>query len=313
MSTELPPGVHSFRPTENPLAEWPEEVPIPFDLVDPGDAPSSALPARVANWDYYDGAIVMVGVSDGKTFTIEGSGVMVAPGLVLSATHVLRDHADAIDERRLSVFCIGLRREGKADLWAVRRSLRFAEDESDIMFLGVELNSELSEDWYVPCLPITTRAPRKGEILTILGYRFAREQPTPLPIVGGVPVLGRGDLYLAAGALQELYYPRRDSVLAPFPALEIDCGALGSMSGGAVLDAGGALVGIISRGWGDGGPPATAAWIVHALLFDVTIPWPPGAYPPDSPILELPDDRLTIYGRDKVRITGPMEIEYTCW
>jgi hypothetical protein len=30
------------------------------------------------------------------------------------------------------------------------------------------------------------------------------------------------------------------------------------MSGGAVIDEGGALVGIIPRGWGDGGPPSTA-------------------------------------------------------
>jgi hypothetical protein len=45
----------------------------------------------------------MVGITDGETYTIEGSGVMVAPGLVLSATHVLRDHADAIAQRRLSV------------------------------------------------------------------------------------------------------------------------------------------------------------------------------------------------------------------
>ena len=313
MASDLPSGTHSFRPLEDPLVDRPADTPIGFALVDPGSAPRRALPARVANWDYYDGAIVMVGVSDGKAFTIEGSGVMVAPGLALSATHVLADHADAIDERRLSVFCIALRRGGKADLWAVRRSLRFAADKSDIMFLGVELNSEIADDWFVGCLPITTRAPAEGELLTILGYRFERNEPTPSPIVDSVPVLGRGDLYVATGEMQRLYYPQRDPLLAPFPAIEIHCGALGSMSGGAVLDAGGALVGIISRGWDDGGPPATAAWILHALLFDVTLPWPPGAYRPNTPILDLPEDRLTIYGRDKVRLTGPMEIEYTPW
>jgi hypothetical protein len=313
MDRFLPPGVHSFRPVDDPLANWPKDRPLPVRLVEPGCAPASAVAEKVANWDYYDGAIVMVGVTDGETYMIEGSGVMVAPGLVLSATHVLRHHADAIAARTLSVYCVGVRSGGRADLWAVHQSLRYAEDHSDIMFLGVELNSEISDDWYVPCLPISTRAPEKGEPLTIVGYRFDRDEAEPLPIINGVRAVGRGDLYIAAGEVETIYYPHRDRLLAPFPAIEIKCGSLGSMSGGAVIDQGGALVGILSRGWGDDGSPSTAAWIIHALMFDVTLPWPPGAYDPNTPILDLPSDQLKIYGRDKVRLVGPLEIEYTAW
>jgi Trypsin-like peptidase domain len=313
MDRFLPPGVHSFRPVDDPLANWPKDRPLPVRLVEPGCAPASAVAEKVANWDYYDGAIVMVGVTDGETYLIEGSGVMVAPGLVLSATHVLRHHADAIAARTLSVYCVGVRSGGRADLWAVHQSLRYAEDHSDIMFLGVELNSEISDDWYAPCLPISTRAPEKGESLTIVGYRFDRDEAEPLPIINGVRAVGRGDLYIAAGEVETIYYPHRDRLLAPFPAIEIKCGSLGSMSGGAVIDQGGALVGILSRGWGDDGPPSTAAWIIHAFMFDVTLPWPPGAYDPNTPILDLPNNQLKIYGRDKVRLVGPLEIEYTAW
>jgi len=185
MDQDLPQGVHAFSPVDNPLADWPKEAPIPIRLVGPGFAPASAVPEGVKNWDYYDGAIVMVGITDGETYTVEGSGVMVAPGLVLSATHVLRDHADAIANRKLRVYCIGVRSGRRADLWAVRRSLRYAEDNSDIMFLGVELNSEISADWYVSCLAISTRAPI-GETLTIVGYRCDRPDalPEPLPSSG---------------------------------------------------------------------------------------------------------------------------------
>jgi hypothetical protein len=313
MDEKLPSGVHSFRPVDDPLANWPKDVPLPIRLVEPGWAPAGAAPQKVANWDYYDGAIVMIGVSDGETYTIEGSGVMVAPGLVLSATHVLRHHADAIAARTLGVYCIGVRPGGRADLWAVTRSLRYAEDHSDIMFLGVELNSEISDDWHVSCLPISTRAPEESEPLTIVGYRFDRPETEALPFINGVRAVGRGDLYIASGEVETIYYPQRDPLLAPFPAIEIKCGSLGSMSGGAVIDASGALVGILSRGWGDNGPPSTAAWIIHALMFDVTLPWPPGAYEPNTPVLDLPDDQLKIYGRDKVRLVGPMEIEYTAW
>ncbi len=317
MDQDLPPGVHSFRLVDDPLADWLRDAPLPVHLVEPGFAPAGAVPEGVKNWDYYDGAIVMVGITDGETYTIEGSGVMVAPGLVLSATHVLRDHADAIAARTLSVYCIGVRSGKRADLWAVRRSLRYAEDSSDIMFLGVELNSEISDDWYVSCLPISTRAPEEGESLTIVGYRF--DQPDalsePLPIIRGVRAVGRGDLFVAVGETETIHYPDRDRLLAPFPAIEIGCGSLNGMSGGAVIDEGGALVGILSRGLDteDGRGPSIAAWIIHALMFDVTLPWPPGVYAPDTPILDLPEDQLKIHGRDKVRLVRPMELEYTAW
>ena len=36
--------------------------------------------------------------------------------------------------------------------------------------------------------------------------------------------------------------------MAPFPVIEISCGTLGGMSGGAVLDASGSVIGILSAG-----------------------------------------------------------------
>jgi hypothetical protein len=100
---------------------------------------------------------------------------------------------------------------------------------------------------------------------------------------------------------------------APTAKVEVRCGSLGGMSGGALVDAGGALLGIVSRSFEteDGPGPSTAAWILHALMFGVTLPWPPGVYPPDTPLRDLPPDQLTIYGRENVRLVGPMEIEYT--
>jgi hypothetical protein len=48
-------------------------------------------------------------------------------------------------------------------------------------------------------------------------------------------------------------------------------------------------------------------------MFDLTLPWPPGAYAPETPILHLPEEMLTIYGREHVSLVGPLEIEYTAW
>jgi hypothetical protein len=108
-----------------------------------------------------------------------------------------------------------------------------------------------------------------------------------MPIIRGVRAVGRGELFVAAGEVETIHWPRRDALLVPCPAIEIRCGSLGGMSGGAVIDEGGALVGILSRSFetADGLGPSTAAWILHALMFDVTLPWPPGVYRPNTPIL----------------------------
>lgn len=299
----------------DPLAGRPPDEPLPINLIEPGWLPAAEVPQGIRNWDYYDGAIVTVGITDGERYTVYGSGVVVAPGLILTATHVLRDFADELDAKTLSLYCIGMRSSEFADLW-VLRSLSFAEDGSDIAFLGVELNSEIENDWQVSCLPISTRAPAEDEALTIVGYRFDLPEKDAEPLPGlGVPPVGVGQLYAAVGERTALYYPERDPRLVPFPAIEIGCGSLGGMSGGAVIDQGGALVGLLSRSFqsDDGRGPSTAAWIIHALMFEVTLPWPAGTYPPDTPLLHLPDEQLTIYGRDKVRLVGPREIEYTCW
>jgi hypothetical protein len=67
MDQDLPPGVPAFRPVDDRLADQPKEAPIPIRLVEPGFVSATAVPEGVKNWDYYDGAIVMVDITDGKT------------------------------------------------------------------------------------------------------------------------------------------------------------------------------------------------------------------------------------------------------
>lgn len=293
---------------------WPIGVAPEVRWPSPIDLPAADVAAAVADWTTYDGAVVAVGFSDGVDFTVVGSGVMVAPGLVVTATHVLRDEIDAVMEGNLSLWCLGPRRDGRADLWALRQS-RFGETESDIALLAVVPYSEMSDDHNLTCLPLTTRWPMEGDILTVVGFRFDDTSAKDLPEIDGIPVMSRGRLYVSTGSVQtiDLY---RDSVMAPFPVLEISCGTLGGMSGGAVVDGDGAVVGILSVALShdDGRGPSNAAWIVHALQFDVALHWPRGVYPPglDS-ILDLPDDLLRIIGREYVTLSGPLQVDYQPW
>jgi hypothetical protein len=313
MADDKPPfNAHPLRWSDNPLAGRPVSV----QWVEPGAAPVGQVVSGVQNWDYYDGAIVGVGIADGETFTIYGSGVMVAPGLVLTATHVIDEHADALEAKTSRLYCIGVRSGGQAELWALR-TLRYPTTESDIAFIGVELCSEVTADWRLSCLPISTRAPREGEELTIVGFRFDDPRCVgDLGSIDGIPVMSRGQLYVSIGETEAVWYPQRDSVLAPFPTIEIKCGSLHGMSGGAVLDRSGALVGILSTGClnhPDGHGPSNAAWIIDALKFSVNLVWPPGLYGPETPIIEIPYPLINIIGRDKVTLIGPNEIDYTLW
>jgi len=103
--------------------------------------------------------------------------------------------------------------------------------------------------------------------------------------------------------------------MAPFPVIEISCGTVGGMSGGAVLDSHGAIIGILSMGLShdDGRGPSNAAWIIQALQFNVALHWPRDVYPPDCPILDLPDNLMRIIGREHVALSGSLQIDYTPW
>ena len=64
------------------------------------------------------------------------------------------------------------------------------------------------------------------------------------------------------------------------------------MSGGAVLDKDGGIVGVVSVGWLDAEPPSLAAWCVGVFGWHVTASWPPGFYPTDTPIAGIPVVRI---------------------
>jgi hypothetical protein len=270
--------------------------------VERGDLPQPDYPTGVINWDYYDGAIVAIAIATPDEMLIQGTGVMIGPGLVLTATHTLSDHADAIESDAEQLQCIALRRDGRAERWLCC-SLQFPETQSDISILNVELVTEAPEDWTCSCLPLSTRAPEIGESLSVLGFRFKASEPEgPEGTFNGACVLGTGDLYVVSGSVVAIYEQGRDRRMLPFPVFEIDCGTLGGMSGGPVLDGEGNVVGLLSAGWSDDDPPSNVAWIIHTLMFRPTLVWPEGMYATGAALLELPEDLVRIVGREHVRL-----------
>ncbi len=225
-----------------------------------------------------------------------GTAVMLAPGLAVTARHILDGYMEAIsDGGDFGAFLVGIR-DDETDYWAVR-SVSRANGE-DVDFLGIELRSKLHPSHTVPVLPATTRCPDVGEELTIMGFRFDQDS-TFATAAGRVSMYGA--LFSAKGRVLAVYPEQRDSVMVTFPAIEIGCGSIGSMSGGAVVDAGGHVVGVISVGMGgltDSGP-TTASWLAPLLGRPVQLVWPPGAYPEE---IAVADAISVLQGRDHLTV-----------
>lgn len=294
--------------TGDPLQKVPVGTSIPIQPVMFSTSNAALVPGEVDNWDFFDGALLSVGIRRPGVVTqdILGSAVVIAPGLALTATHVISEVLSDLSIGRASIYCVGVRSAG-LDIWRVR-SLSYTED-SDLTYLALELVSDLTPDWRFTSFGLTTRAPRVGETLTVLGFRFADIQ------VEGSGFVARGDLYAAVGKVANVYHPMRDYVLMPYPTIEVLCGSVGAMSGGAVMDRKGLLVGVVGRGLAteDGRGPTYCPWVMPALHRRVDIPWPPGVYGNGTSILEVPEPFLFIEGRDAIRLLNGGAFEYRVW
>lgn len=274
-----------------------------------GTSDAQCVPLHVTNWTFFEGALLAVAFHGGQETRIDGTAVMIAPGLAMTATHVLANNLEGLRDGTVFGICAGPR-SGGLDLWKFRS---ISHDEADdTAFLSLELMSPITDGWHLSTMPLTTRCPSVGEKVTITGFRF--EEPWGFASDGS-PVEAIGNLYAASGEVSAVYHPFRDHILMPYPAIEIQCGSLGAMSGGAVLDRDGCLLGLIARGFNteakDG--PTYASWIVSsALARKLDIPWPPGMYAGQVSATAIADAALRIIGREALTVEGST-VQYTVW
>jgi hypothetical protein len=294
--------------TEDPLKQLPIGSTLDLSPVVYGGANATPVPNSVTNWAYFEGALlsVLVGRATGPSL-IAGTAVMIAPGLAMTATHVIEDYLPQLVEGHITLMCVGPATD-RLDLWRVSTLSTCPTD--DITYLSLQLASALSPTWRFHTLAVTTRAPKPGESVTVIGFRFpevAHESP--------LNVRAAGALYAAAGSVTNVYHPLRDRVLMPYPSIEVACGSLKGMSGGALLDGRGYLLGVLSRGFqtdsGDG--PSFVSWIVGALNRQLTIPWPPGMYPQLVHILDIDNRVLRMEGRDHIDVVDENTVKYRVW
>lgn len=195
--------------------------------------------------------------------TILGSGVMVAPGVLLTATHVLEAFPR---DGRGPVFCTflptGMRVWLPIDVVTITAPSAFYHDRkvtSDLSLVSCTLNSEAHIHQGLTLAPMQISLPRLGDRLWAMGFRHQR-------IADGAAYVTP---FVSSGLVSAAYPNGRGERMAS-PCFEVEMEALGGMSGGAVVNADGNLVGIVSSSI-DGGPSyVTLIW--EALRLDVKPP-----------------------------------------
>lgn len=292
--------------TSNPLNSMAIGATIAFKIIDGLSSNATKKPDFVINWEYFQGALMSLALKSGSETQMIGTAFMVAPGVAITATHNLYNCIDEMSRGEIVPYCIGIR-DTTADLWRVS-SVTYGEDD-DISLLSLEANSGLPLDNTYYQFGITTRAPMNGEEIHIVGFRAE----------GTVNEGSLKGLYCniitAIGSVIAVYPHGRDKMLIPYPAIEIDCGSLGGMSGGVAIDRNGLVVGIISRGFDteDQSGPTYVSWIIKALIKHFPISWPPGLSMAPMSLLNMDSRLVFIDRREALEGSTENELNYTIW
>lgn len=207
-------------------------------------------------------AFVAVARFDASGVTIVGSGVMVAPGLLLTATHVLDEFpADGGGPVFLTFLPEGARTWLPIDVTTLSGPSAFDEDRkviSDLSLVSCTLNSDARADAPFHLAPMKIGLPLIGDRLWAVGFRHQDVDQDGAARIS--PMISSGRV---TGA-----FPHGRGERMASPCFEVAMETIGGMSGGAVVNEDGELVGIVSSSL-EGGPSfMTLIW--EALRMRVT-------------------------------------------
>ena len=201
---------------------------------------------------------------------IWGSAVMVAPGVALTARHVVDEMRAKgfLAEAGGQLFAVGFHAD-RMELW--RADSFTTVDMGDLSLLTLIRTTAPSAAPAEARLKFSlaimaARQPSVGELISLIGFRaadlsFEGRAPMGLALVGSV------------GPVADVYPMRRDTQVLPNPSIGVVARSVNGMSGGAAVDANGRLIGVISTGLEEPHSFVSLSW--PATYVPVSPKWPP--------------------------------------
>lgn len=257
------------------------------------------------NWTHFGTALLTISFYDGEHLRTDGSAVLIGPGLALSARHVFDPVMEELKAGNVSPMVASVTEDGVV-LWRLHQ---IVFGQTDVAILRLDLASDFPPHG-LRCALLTTRTPAVGEPIMIAGARS--EEPVALEAPKGMAII------IGVGEVGSVYGNGRDRVMLPNACIEVQCLAVGGMSGGPAFDKNGNLVGILTSSFeADEGPAFISNWWPTAGDIVETI-WPNGIAPVPLPLLDLAKHRAVMIDRpDALRLTkesdGNTTVEYRPW
>lgn len=273
----------------------------------------------IENWNIFDGTLLAIhcqsistDVHIGQDTIIGpqeevaiGSAVIVAPGIAISAKHVVEPLIPEILSSAISCYCTAIAKSSLM-IWKITKiTLR---DNTDLAFLSIEAASDLPEGGVYKKVGLSTRLPEIGELVAICGF-VSKEIVTIGDAVGG-------NVFVSTGVVGKRFAKGRNSVMLPWPVFQVDCDSIGGMSGGSVFDRDGLLVGLIGSGISGGTSYVTL--LFPALHAKCEPTWPPGLRSRPISLMEMERDLCYIDRREAVSLivdedTSHETVRYEFW
>jgi hypothetical protein len=183
-------------------------------------------------------------------------------------------------------------------------------DNTDLAVLIISYASQLPPENIFNVAAITTRLPKVGEDVSMVGFTASEDEFPFDPAACSVS----GHVRVSVGKITDRYPAGRDRGMIPWPVIEIASSASGGMSGGPVFDKYGLLVGIVSTSYGaeDHKGPSYASLLWPALTLPIDAEWPNGVHVSGRSLWEF-GPLCQIDRRDAFRRKDETLFEYAIW
>jgi Trypsin-like peptidase domain len=222
-----------------------------------------------------EGTVLALDWVAGDTHHIWGSAIMVAPGVALTARHVVDDMRDKGFLGPVSGYLLALGfHNGVVVVWNVDSFTSIADGDLSILTLvrttvgSVPASEEVVS---INFAVLAARQPSLGEHVSLIGFAASEAKFEDLRSgrSAGIDLLG------SVGPVTDIYADGRDQSLLN-PSAGVSAKTIGGMSGGAAFDARGRLIGIITSGVDEESSFISLAW--PCVFTPLEIHWPPGLF-----------------------------------